>query len=419
MLVLAAIFKLEDGKLHLCIPPFKNATQRPTGFDAKGASVAILRRAGKDDKKDDEKKTTSAYNRQASELNLKQLALSMHSHVDATKRLPPAASSGADGKPLLSWRVAILPYLDEIDLYKQFDLTKPWDDPQNMKLIPKMPKVFVVPGVEAKEGMTHYRTLVGPGTLLNPVKGPDGKLQTKYSLFNAPDGTSNVIIFVEAKEPTIWTKPDDLPFDPKLPLPKFGVSPGGFQAAFADGSVRWIPANVTEKALRPYLTADNGTPREPLEKDKSEKFEKFDKGDKDKFEKGKEDKDKVRDKDKEKDLNKEPKLKGPGPVDQAKTDVARTQIAVLMTAVQAYKLKNGEFPTSLDVLLEKDDKGAGPYLQNRDALTDPWKKRYQYDPSGPLSGGKQPDIWTVSPFSERIGSWDKVDAGKEKRKDAK
>ena len=72
--------------------------------------------------------------------------------------------------------MAILPYIEQGALYKQFDLDKSWDDPHNKKLIAKMPKLYVVPGVEAKEGMAHYRTLVGPGTVLEPLKGLDGKL---------------------------------------------------------------------------------------------------------------------------------------------------------------------------------------------------------------------------------------------------
>ncbi len=75
---------------------------------------------------------------------------------------------------------------------------------------------------------------------------------------------SNVIMIVEAKDAVEWTRPDDLPYDPKGPLPKFGISPAGFNAALADGSVRWIPATVPEAVLRPYLTCDNGMPRTPL-----------------------------------------------------------------------------------------------------------------------------------------------------------
>ena len=97
---------------------------------------------------------------------MKQIGFALHKYHDKNKTFPPAFSQDSDGKPLLSWRVAILPYLDDKDaaaLYKEFDLTKPWDDPKNQDLIAKMPRVFVIPEIDAGEGKTHYRTLVGPG----------------------------------------------------------------------------------------------------------------------------------------------------------------------------------------------------------------------------------------------------------------
>jgi len=302
----------------------------------------------------------------------------------------------------LSWRVAILPYLDEQPLYSEFDLTKPWDDPHNLKLVARMPKVYMIPGFTAKEGMTHYRTLVGPGTALEPLKSPGGKLIGR-NLLQFLDGTSNVIMAVEARDPTIWTKPDDLIYEPKGPLPKFGVVPAGFNAAFGDGTVRFIDAKTPEDVLRPYLTCNNGVSRQPLgdERDtgkppknfddkkffdkKTDKFDDKDKGSKDK------------DFDKTKDKDAEVKLTG-------KDAVAKTQIQTLTQASQAYFIKNQKWPQALSQLIERDDFGT-LYLENRDALLDPWKKPYQYDLTGPKNKGRMPDIWTVTPTNEVIGNW--------------
>jgi hypothetical protein len=193
--------------------------------------------------------------------NLKQIGLAIHSYHDANKRLPPAAFSSlknGDGKPLLSWRVAILPFIDQQPLYQQFDLDQPWDHPTNKKLIAKMPAVYMMPGVETKEGMTHYRTLVGPDTMLQPVLAPGGRLVTRYALGNIPDGTSNTIMVVEAKEPTIWTKPDDLPYNPNGPLPKFGVYPDGFHVLLGDASVRFLRSTISEQTLRNAITCSDG-----------------------------------------------------------------------------------------------------------------------------------------------------------------
>lgn len=192
--------------------------------------------------------------------NLKQIVLAMHNHHDAYKHLPAAAISSrknADGKPLLSWRVAILPFIEQEPLYRSFDLDQPWDHPTNKKLIPLMAPVFVMPGVDAEPGMTHYRTLVGPDTMLNPIN-VNGWLKPRFTLGNLPDGTSNTIMIVEAKEPTIWTKPDDLPYDPKGPLPKFGVWDDGFHVAMDDGSVRFVRSTVSEQSLRYAIHCSDG-----------------------------------------------------------------------------------------------------------------------------------------------------------------
>jgi hypothetical protein len=195
--------------------------------------------------------------------NLKQIALAMHSYHDAYKHLPGAgipAMNNPNGKPLLSWRVAILPFIEQQGLYQQFDLNQPWDHPTNKKLIAKMPAIYMVPGADAKEGETNLRVLVGPGTIFEQRQGQGG-----LRLFQIPDGTSNTIMVVEAHEPIIWTRPDDLPYDPKGALPKFGISKDGFHVAFADGSVRFIRSSVPEDVLRIYLTGNNGIPRPPLD----------------------------------------------------------------------------------------------------------------------------------------------------------
>ncbi len=75
----------------------------------------------------------------------KNLALGMLNFESARKHLPPSAICDKDGHPLLSWRVAILPYLGEGNLYKQFHLDEPWDSPHNRTLIAKMPKILYRP----------------------------------------------------------------------------------------------------------------------------------------------------------------------------------------------------------------------------------------------------------------------------------
>jgi hypothetical protein len=190
--------------------------------------------------------------------NLKQIALAMHSYHDVFRGFPPAGLTGVKnraGKPLLSWRVAILPFLEQEALYRHFDLDLPWDHPVNKKLIDKMPSIFALPGAEAPRGQTYYQVFVGPDT---PFERRPAAGQANLRMSDITDGTSNTLMVVEAANPVIWTKPDDLPFGPNVPLPKLGGHfDDGFNAAFCDGAVRFL-RRLDEKTLRALITRNGG-----------------------------------------------------------------------------------------------------------------------------------------------------------------
>jgi hypothetical protein len=184
--------------------------------------------------------------------NLKQIALAMHNYHDTNRHFPPQAIYSPDGKPLLSWRVLILPYLAQDDLYKEFRLDEPWDSEHNKKLLAKMPKTYAMPGEDKKEPTeTYYQGFAGKGAFF------DGKQGTKIQ--DITDGTSNTILVVEAAKAVPWTKPADLPFDPEKPLPKLGGHFGNvFNAAFCDGSVHAVSRNVKEETLKALITIGGG-----------------------------------------------------------------------------------------------------------------------------------------------------------------
>jgi hypothetical protein len=142
-------------------------------------------------------KVREAAARVQSQNNLKQIGLAMHMYFGSQLgRVPPAASRGPDGKPLLSWRVAILPHIGEEGLYRQFRLNEPWDSPHNKALLPLMPKVYLLPGEQpGPDGLTKYRVFVGPGTAF------EDRPQGVRFPGDFPDGSSNTILVVEAPTP--------------------------------------------------------------------------------------------------------------------------------------------------------------------------------------------------------------------------
>jgi Protein of unknown function (DUF1559) len=190
--------------------------------------------------------------------NLKQLGLAMHNYHDVNGKM---ASNIYDknGKPILSWRVHMLPYIEQDNLYRQFKLDEPWDSDNNKRLIESMPKVYMVPNAKpTKPGTTFYQGFTcAKGTSPRSFFIDDPKGRTSFAQIT--DGTSNSLMIVEAAEAVVWTKPDDLVYDPKKDLPKLGGhSANGFNALFGDGSVRFIRDMVDKMTLKALVTIDGG-----------------------------------------------------------------------------------------------------------------------------------------------------------------
>ncbi|HMF11240.1 MAG TPA: DUF1559 domain-containing protein, partial [Gemmataceae bacterium] len=185
---------------------------------------------------------------------LKQVGLAMHNYHDAMGTFPAVASFAKNNKPLLSWRVHLLPYLEQDALYREFHLDEPWDSEHNKKLIARMPAVYVCPGGRKPEGKTNFLAPVHKGTAFTgEAKG--------LRIAQFTDGLSNTILLVEANDEhaVTWTKPDDLPYDPNLPAKGLGGHfEGGFLAAFADGSVHHLRDTIAKNKLQALFTRDGG-----------------------------------------------------------------------------------------------------------------------------------------------------------------
>jgi len=185
----------------------------------------------------------------------KQMAIAMHVYADKYKHLPPPAIRDKDGNPLLSWRVAILPFVEENNLYKQFHLDEPWDSPHNRALIKGMPAIFADPDTKTKtevgNGKTSFLVPVATGTVFDTKEG--------LPFREIKDGTSKTIMIVEVAPDWAveWTKPAD--WDVDLDHPNRGVERSDcdiFAAAYCDGSVRILRTDVKPDVLRALLTRD-------------------------------------------------------------------------------------------------------------------------------------------------------------------
>jgi hypothetical protein len=184
--------------------------------------------------------------------NLKQIGLAMHNYHDVNGTFP-TNSKTKDGKPGLSWRVSLLPFLEEGELYKQFKLNEPWDSDHNVKLIEKMPKVFAPVRGKANNGQTFYQMFAGKQTFLDP-DGP-GVMMAQIT-----DGLSNTLMVVEGGKAVTWTKPDDIPYDGKE-VPKLGgMFDGKFHAVMGDGAVYRFKKGVPAETLRRLIDRADGEP---------------------------------------------------------------------------------------------------------------------------------------------------------------
>ena len=188
--------------------------------------------------------------------NLRQLGLAMLFKATQNHHFPAHAIYSKDGKPLLSWRVSLLPELNQQDLFKQFHLDEPWDSEHNKPLIAKMPLVYKsLAGKPLDEGKTRYVVPFGKGTIFDGDKG--------ISFEQITDGMSNTILLLEVGEDkaVTWTKPDDLDFDPQKPLASLGtIGDAGIATTIADGSVHVLRKTIDAETFRRLILRNDGLP---------------------------------------------------------------------------------------------------------------------------------------------------------------
>jgi hypothetical protein len=177
----------------------------------------------------------------------------MHNYHDVHRRFPAQANYDKNGRPLLSWRVQILPFVEENTLYHEFRLDEPWDSEHNKKLIERIPHVYCSPELSPQEyGKTTFLGVAGKKAFFQGTEG--------ISIRQITDGTSNTLMIVEAPpgQAVVWTKPDDFDVDAGRLHERLFQGRDTFGAAMCDGSAHVFGKATTEKTLQAYFTINGG-----------------------------------------------------------------------------------------------------------------------------------------------------------------
>jgi RNA polymerase sigma factor (sigma-70 family) len=245
--------------------------------------------------------------RQQSQKNIRLIAIALINYHDAHNRFPDDIKDKA-GKSLLSWRVEILPYLEQHELYKLFKRDEPWDSPHNFKLLSKMPVMFRTATDPKDAPHTYYQRFalvggvwgnvvdpsvpMGGGSAAGPLPGASGPAggppgaggpadgppgigagaatpttaappsngpRFPMSFVEVTDGTSNTLGVIEAGPPVPWTKPADIRYDYKRPLPPMvGPYANVRNAATLDGAFHALKPKLAEEVWRRLIEPNDG-----------------------------------------------------------------------------------------------------------------------------------------------------------------
>jgi prepilin-type processing-associated H-X9-DG protein len=190
--------------------------------------------------------------------NLKQIALALQCYHDAHKTFPPAYIPGNDGKPMHSWRVLILPFLEQQGAYEQYNFNEPWDSPSNQLVASTAIPEYKCPSAGGEPTETNYMVITGPGAVFEGAKA--------CSMASISDDRSNTILVVEVVGTGVnWADPRDLdaskaspPFNPPRRDAPGSRHPGGIQFAFVDGSARFVRDSIDPATFQGLITKAGG-----------------------------------------------------------------------------------------------------------------------------------------------------------------
>jgi hypothetical protein len=177
---------------------------------------------------------------------LKQIAIGMLNFHDIHRSFVPAENR--QDKRNLSWRVHLLPHLDQKPLYDKFNLDEPWDSEHNLKLLTEMPDIYK--SGDENDALTRFQVLVGPHTLFATQR--DGRVR------DCTDGARHTILVVQSglDKAIPWTKPHDLPYDPENPIGCIGDVEGKrIETVTVDGKPLSVRTNIAAETFASLATA--------------------------------------------------------------------------------------------------------------------------------------------------------------------
>jgi hypothetical protein len=191
--------------------------------------------------------------------------MALHNYHEDYGCFPPAFVADETGRPMHSWRVLLLPYMEEHAQYSRYDFSEPWNGPRNGWLAFEIPDVYRCADVPRGATMTTaFLAITGPETMW-----PSAGSVCKDDLLDGPEQTLAVVEVANCG--VCWLEPRDLAV-PALPLAadagqghgivcqhRFGKpGPRGTWGLFANGSLQFLSSELTAEDLRAYLTIDGG-----------------------------------------------------------------------------------------------------------------------------------------------------------------
>ena len=190
--------------------------------------------------------------------NLKQIAIAFHNYHAVYKTFPPAYIPDKDGRPMHSWRVLILPFMEQQALHERYNFNEPWDSPNNQLVTSTVVPAYKCPSAPGEPAETNYMVITGPGTLFEGAEA--------CSLAKISDGTSNTILVVEVGGTGVnWAEPRDLdaskfapPFSPPRPDAPGSYHPSGMNVVLGDGSTRFLSNSMDPATAQGLVTRAGG-----------------------------------------------------------------------------------------------------------------------------------------------------------------